>query len=49
MPEIAPTAEEPMEPQGELALAGFLIRYHADEVKVASRDGHTSVHLHFEH
>jgi NCS2 family nucleobase:cation symporter-2 len=49
LPETAPSAEELMEPQGEIALAGFLIRYHADGVKVASRDGHTSVHLHFEH
>ena len=49
LPETAPTAEEVMEPLGEIALAGFLIRQHADEVKVTSRDGHTCVHLHFEH
>jgi anti-sigma regulatory factor (Ser/Thr protein kinase) len=49
LPETAPSADEIMEPLGELALAGFLIRQHADEVKVTSRDGHTCVHLHFEH
>jgi NCS2 family nucleobase:cation symporter-2 len=49
LPETAPTADEVMEPLGEIALAGFLIRQHADKVKVTSRDGHSCVHLHFEH
>jgi NCS2 family nucleobase:cation symporter-2 len=49
LPETAPTADEVMEPLGEIALAGFLMRQHADEVKVASRDGHSCVHLLFEH
>jgi Kef-type K+ transport system membrane component KefB len=49
LPEIAPSAQMIAEPLGELALAGFLIRQHADEAKVTSHDGHSHVHLHFEH
>lgn len=49
LPETAPSADEVMEPQGEIALAGFLIRQHSDEVKVTHHDGHSHVHLHFEH
>jgi hypothetical protein len=49
LPETAPTADQIMEPGAELALAGFLIRQHADEVKVTSRDGQTCMHLHIEH
>ena len=49
MPESAPSAEMIADPLGELALAGFLIRQHADEAKVTSHDGHSHVHLHFEH
>jgi hypothetical protein len=37
------------DPLGGLALAGFMIRQHADEVTVTSREGHSHVHLHFEH
>jgi hypothetical protein len=49
LPETAPSAEAIMEPLGELALAGFLIRQHSDDVKVTHHDGHSHVHLHFEH
>jgi len=49
LPETAPSAQMIAEPLGELALAGFLIRQHADEAKVTSHDGHSHVHLHFEH
>ena len=49
LPETAPSAAMIAEPLGELALAGFLIRQHADEVKVTSYEGHSHVHLHFEH
>ncbi|MGB7591579.1 MAG: cation:proton antiporter, partial [Terriglobia bacterium] len=49
LPETAPSAQMISEPLGELALAGFLIRQHADEAKVTSHDGHSHVHLHFEH
>jgi NCS2 family nucleobase:cation symporter-2 len=49
LPETAPTADEVLGPMGDVALAGFLIRQHADSVKVTSRDGHADVHLHFEH
>lgn len=49
LPEIAPTAQMIAEPLGELALAGFLIRQHADEANVTSHDGHSHIHLHFEH
>jgi hypothetical protein len=49
LPGTAPPADEVIGPLGGIALAGFLIRRHADEVKVTSRDGHAGVHLHFEH
>jgi len=49
LPETAPSAEMIADPLGEIALAGFLIRQHADEVKVTTYDGHSHVHLHFEH
>jgi Kef-type K+ transport system membrane component KefB len=49
LPETAPSAEMIADPLGGIALAGFLIRQHADEVKVTSHDGHSHVHLHFEH
>ncbi|MGB7591578.1 MAG: cation:proton antiporter [Terriglobia bacterium] len=49
LPETAPSAEMIADPLGEIALAGFLIRQHADEVKVTSHEGHSHVHLHFEH
>ena len=48
LPETAPSAEMIADPLGEVALAGFLIRQHADEVKVTTYDGHSHVHLHFE-
>lgn len=46
--ESAPSLDELTEPRGEVAMAGFLIRQHADKVKVSSRNGHTCVHLRFE-
>jgi Kef-type K+ transport system membrane component KefB len=49
LPETAPSAEMIAGPLGELALAGFLIRQHADAVKVTSHEGHSHIHLHFEH
>jgi Kef-type K+ transport system membrane component KefB len=49
LPETAPSAEALMGPLGELALAGFLIRQHTDDVKVTHHAGHSHVHLHFEH
>jgi len=49
LPETAPSAQMIAEPLGELALAGFLIRQHADAAQVTSFDGHSHVHLHFEH
>jgi len=46
--ESAPSANDVLEPHGDIALAGFLIHQQADEVKISSRDGHTSIHLLFE-
>ena len=46
--ETSPSADEVAGPHGDIALAGFLVRQHADEVKVASSNGHTTVNLHFE-
>jgi hypothetical protein len=49
LPETAPSAEMIADPLGGIALAGFLIRQHADAAQVTSYDGHSHVHLHFEH
>lgn len=49
LPETVPSPDEVIAPRGEVPLAGFLIRKYADEVKVTSRDGHSYVHLLFEH
>lgn len=49
LPLAAPSADEVMKPLGEVPLAGFLIGQYADAVKVTSRDGHTHIHLLFEH
>jgi Kef-type K+ transport system membrane component KefB len=49
LPETAPSAAMIADPLGELNLAGFLIRQHADAAKVTSYDGHSHVQLVFEH
>jgi hypothetical protein len=49
LPETAPSAAMIADPLGELNLAGFLIRQHADEAIVTNYDGHSHVHLLFEH
>ena len=48
LPETAPSAETIADPLGGIALAGFMIRQHADEVKVTTYDGHSHVHMRFE-
>jgi len=49
LPGAAPSAEEIAAEGGDVALARFLVRRYADEVKVMRREGQARVHLHFEH
>jgi len=49
LPETAPSEAMLADPLGELNLAGFLIRQHADEAEVTSYEGRSHVHLLFQH
>lgn len=50
LPEAPPTAEELSNgEQGFAMLSGYIIRQHADRVKVSSANSHSRVHLHFDH
>jgi len=50
LPEAPPTAEELSNGERGIAmLSAYIIRQHADKVKVRSADGHSRIHLHFDH
>jgi len=50
LPEAPPTAEELSNGERGIAmLSAYIIRQHADQVKVSSADGHSRIHLHFDH
>jgi NCS2 family nucleobase:cation symporter-2 len=49
LPGVLPSNEEITAKRGEVALAGFMVRHRADDVKVIRLEGRSRVHMHFEH